>query len=173
MEHPGGRVAGRRQPVVRRAARREPNDSMVVAFLAGARVPVPVSRARAALRGAFLLIGLLAGAFFAAVARAVGLRLGVAVAAVAFFRAVRAVVARGFSAAFVAAVAPLARLVAVAVFFAAVRFGIGALRAPWALRALPPVLAAWAIVVPSSGAARRWRVRPWAPLGRRTGAAPA
>ncbi|MFG1955440.1 hypothetical protein [Micromonospora sp. NPDC048830] len=121
-----------------RAVRRLPNDSMVVAFLAGAGV-ADVVRARAgaaffavAFRTpARVAVGGFGGAFLAAAAFAVGLRVGVAVVpAVSFFRATRAVVAVGFSPGVLAALAPVARFVAAATFFAAaVRF-VGAFLAP-------------------------------------------
>lgn len=124
-----------------RAVRRLPNDSMVVAFFAGARV-ADVVRARAgAFFAAFFAAALVAGAFFggaffAAAAFAVGLRVGVAVVAeVSFFRATRAVVAVGFSPGDFARLAPVARFVAVAAFFAAAFRFIGAFFAPVAFRA--------------------------------------
>ncbi|GHJ53788.1 hypothetical protein Nm8I071_30950 [Nonomuraea sp. TT08I-71] len=127
-----------------------PGAFLATAFLAGAFF------ATAFLAGAFLAAAFVAGAFFAAVvaffaatAVAVGFRVGVAVVAeVAFFRATRAVVGVGFPPGVLAAVAPVARLVAVATFFAAALFGIGALRAPVAFLALLGLVAAWAIVPP-------------------------
>lgn len=110
-----------------RAVRRLPNDSMVVAFLAGALV-ADVVRARvgaAFFAGAFFAAALAAGAFFggaflAAAAFAVGLRLGEAVVAeTSFFRATRGVVGVGFSPGVLAALAPVARFVAAATFLAA------------------------------------------------------
>lgn len=110
-----------------RAVRRLPNDSMVVAFLAGALV-ADVVRARvgaAFFAGAFFAAVLADGAFFggaflAATAFAVGLRLGEAVVAeTSFFRATRGVVGVGFSPGVLAALAPVARFVAAATFLAA------------------------------------------------------
>ncbi|MEH0844972.1 hypothetical protein V6U81_21545 [Micromonospora sp. CPCC 205711] len=135
-----------------RGVRRLPKDSMVVAFFAGARVAVVV-RARAG--AAFL-----AGAFFAGalVAGAFAVRVGAAVAAVSFLRATRAVVGVGFPPGVLAALAPVARFVAVATFFAAAFRFIGALGAPVDFRApvgrlaAPVVLRrASAIVAPPPG----------------------
>ncbi|SCL55995.1 hypothetical protein GA0070604_3320 [Micromonospora eburnea] len=166
---------------------------MVVAFFAGVRVSA-IRRARvvaaaffavalravpfravaffavARVAGAFFAAALVAGAFFAvvaffaAVALAVGRRLGVAVvAAVSFFFAARAVVGVGLPPGVLAAVAPVARLVAVATFFAAALFGIGAFRAPVAFRALLGLVTAWAIAPPSL--LRRGPGRWWVPSG--------
>nr|AIS85304.1 hypothetical protein VASRM7_66 [Verrucosispora sp. MS100047] len=106
----------------------------VEVFLAGARVAVEVFLATAV---AFLTAGAVFAAlpvfgvvvFFAAVALAVGRRVGVAVAETAFLRAVRGVVGVGFPPGDFAAVAPVARFVAVATFFAATLAGGGTLRA--------------------------------------------
>ncbi|PWU49588.1 hypothetical protein DLJ46_09110 [Micromonospora globispora] len=121
---------------------------MVVAFLAGARVSVTARDAVAAFlvaafvagaffAGALVAGALVVGAFFAAAVRPVGVRVGVAVAAVSFFRAVRAVVAVGLPPGVFAALAPVARFVAAATFFAATFCCIGAFFAPTAFRALP------------------------------------
>lgn len=104
------------------------------AFFAVARVAVEVFLATAV---AFLTAGAVFAAlpvfgvvvFFAAVALAVGRRVGVAVAETAFLRAVRGVVGVGFPPGDFAAVAPVARFVAVATFFAATLAGGGTLRA--------------------------------------------
>ncbi|RLP95314.1 hypothetical protein EAD89_01885 [Micromonospora sp. BL4] len=114
-----------------------PNDSIVVAFLAGA-VVADVVRARADaafLAGAFFAGAFFGGAFLAAAAFAVGLRVGVAVVAeTSVFRATREVVGVGFPPGVLAALAPVARFVAAATFFAATfRLG-GIFFAPVALR---------------------------------------
>lgn len=133
------------------------------AFFAVARV-VGTFFAAALVAGAFFaVVAFAVVAFFAAVALAVGRRVGVAVvAAVSFFRAARAVVEVGLPPGVLAAVAAVARLVAVATFFAAALFGIGVLRAPVAFLALLGLVAAWAIA-PPRGPPRpdRW----WAPSG--------
>jgi hypothetical protein len=147
--------AGVRLAVVRVAGAFFTVDLVPGALLAGAFAAVAFFVV-AFVAGAFLAVAFVAGAFFAAVvvffaatAFAVGRRVGVAVVAeVSFFRATRAVVAVGFCPGALAAVVPVARLVAVATFFAAALFGIGALRAPVAFLALLGLVAAWAIVPP-------------------------
>ncbi len=152
--------AGVRVSAIRR------DRAAVAAFFAVAFRAVPffvgAFFAAARVAGAFFAAALVAGAFFAVVAffaaaaLAVGRRVGVAVvAAVSFFVATRAVVAVGLPPGVLAAVAPVARLVAVATFFAAALFGIGAFRAPVAFRALLGLVAAWAIAPPSRSAAAR------------------
>ncbi|GAA2710241.1 hypothetical protein GCM10010429_25510 [Micromonospora olivasterospora] len=148
MRQPRNHVAQRALPLSRqdlRAVRRLPNDSMVVAFRAGAGVADVVrARAGAALFAATfraparVAVGLFGGAFLAAAAFAVGLRVGVVVVAeVSFFRATRVVVGFGFPPGVLARLAPVARFVAAATFFAAaVRFA-GAFFAPVDFRALP------------------------------------
>lgn len=142
-----------------RGVRRLPNDSMVVAFLAGALV-ADVVRARAAaafFAGDFFAAAFVAGAFFggaflAAAAFAVGLRVGVAVVAeVSFFRATRVVVGVGFSPGVLAALAPVARFVAAATFFAAT-FRLGGIVfvfAPVALRVLPAAILTPPLISPA------------------------
>ncbi|RKN15775.1 hypothetical protein D7147_25285 [Micromonospora musae] len=121
--------------------RRLPNDSMVVAFFAGARVADVVRVRAGAFFAAFFAAARVAGAFFggaffAVAAFAVGRRVGVAVVAeVLFFRATRAVVVVGFAPGDLAALAPVARFVAAVAFFAAALRFIGAFFAPVALRA--------------------------------------
>ncbi|MEU6203072.1 hypothetical protein ABZ814_05720 [Micromonospora musae] len=118
-----------------------PNDSMVVALFAGARVAEVVRVRAGAFFAAFFAAARVAGAFFggaffAVAAFAVGLRVGVAVVAeVLFFRATRAVVVVGFAPGDLAALAPVARFVAAVAFFAAALRLIGAFFAPVALRA--------------------------------------
>ncbi|WP_204035051.1 hypothetical protein [Micromonospora qiuiae] len=139
---------------------------VAVLFFAGAFVAVAAPAAALRPAGAFLAVAFVGAAFavvaftvvaFAAVAFAVGRRVGEAVADTAFLRAVRADVGVGFPPGDFAAVAPVARFVAVATFFAATLAGGGALRAPVCFRARPAcaILAprdlAWRTVFPTSG----------------------
>ncbi|MGS2616651.1 hypothetical protein ACVCAH_19295 [Micromonospora sp. LZ34] len=140
-----------------------PNDSIVafrpVVFFAGAVVVARERLATAFFAGAFLAAALVPGAFaaalvpgaFAAVADTRGRRVGAAVAEVSFFRATRAEVDVGFSPGVLAVLAPVARFVAAATFFAAAFRGSGPPWGPPVALLVPPVdLAA---IVPPRGSA--------------------
>lgn len=148
---------------------------MVVGFFAGVRVSVTARDAVAAFlvaafvagaffAGALVAGALVVGAFLAAAVRPVGVRVGVAVAAVSFFRAVRAVVAVGLPPGVFAALAPVARFVAAATFFAATFFCIGAFFAPTAFRALPFVASPMSLLSAARRRAGDLRCRLAAPV---------